>query len=424
MLVQFNFKNYKSFKNEATLDMTATSIKEHPYNLIETKSGSKYLKLAAIYGANASGKSNVIEAFCFMHYFIYNSLGMESVENKRSKKTIPVTGFAFDNDSKNMPSEFEVFFIQDDTEYQYGFSVDQERVHEEWLYYRKISGKKYNMLFERTGNNIECGKRMAEAEKFKDAVDDNTLFLTLTARTKVEVSKTVYQWFFNNTSVDFGNIAFESLISRRISPEILENETYKKRIEDFLIAIDTGIKGIRVEKTKDNENKEAYKVYSRHEIEKSNEYIEIPFDQESSGTQKMFCLFDFLWDVMKKGSVLFIDELNAKLHPILVRYIINMFHAPNINENNAQLVFTTHDTFTLTRDVFRRDEIWFVEKDVAGVSNLYSLAEYKLEDDSKVRNDATYSKDYLSGRYGAVPLLKEFYILEGQKSGERSRRTV
>ena len=141
MLVQFNFKNYKSFKNEATLDMTATSIKEHPYNLIETKSGSKYLKLAAIYGANASGKSNVIEAFSFMHYFIYNSLGMESVENKRSKKTIPVTGFAFDNDSKNMPSEFEVFFIQDDTEYQYGFSVDQERVHEEWLYYRKISGK-------------------------------------------------------------------------------------------------------------------------------------------------------------------------------------------------------------------------------------------------------------------------------------------
>ena len=117
----------------------------------------------------------------------------------------------------------------------------------------------------------------------------------------------------------------------------------------------------------------------------------------------MFCLFDFLWDVMKKGSVLFIDELNAKLHPILVRYIINMFHAPNINENNAQLVFTTHDTFTLTRDVFRRDEIWFVEKDVAGVSNLYSLAEYKLEDDSKVRNDATYSKDYLSGRYGLFP---------------------
>ena len=178
------------------------------------------------------------------------------------------------------------------------------------------------MLFgERTGNNIECGKRMAEAEKFKDAVDDNTLFLTLTARTKVEVSKTVYQWFFNNTSVDFGNIAFESLISRRISPGILENETYKKRIEDFLIAIDTGIKGIRVEKTKDNENKEAYKVYSRHEIEKSNEYIEIPFDQESSGTQKMFCLFDFLLDVMKKGSVLFIDELNAKLHPILLNII-------------------------------------------------------------------------------------------------------
>ncbi|SNX53710.1 ATP-binding protein [Thermoanaerobacterium sp. RBIITD] len=423
MLVQFNFKNFKSFKNEATLDMTATSIKEHPYNLIETKSGEKYLKVAAIYGANASGKSNVIEAFSFMHFFVITSLGSESIENKHDRKTIPVRGFAFDSISKNKPSEFEVFFIHNDVEYQYGFSVDKEKIHEEWLYCKRASGKKYETLFERSGNKVECGKKMDEAEKFKDSVEDKTLFLTLTAKTKVKVSKTVFQWFLNNSAVDFGNITFERLISRSISPEILENEVYKNSIEKFLVAIDTGIRGIRVEKigrNKSEDDLEGYRVFSRHKIKNSNEYVEIPFDQESSGTQKMFCLFDFFWDVMRNGGVLFIDELNAKLHPYLVRYIIKMFHDPSINKNNAQLVYTTHDTFTLTRDVFRRDEIWFVEKDEEGVSDLYSLVEYKLEDDSKVRNDATYYKDYLSGRYGAVPLLKEFDILGGQTSGERS----
>ena len=141
--------------------------------------------------------------------------------------------------------------------------------------------------------------------------------------------------------------------------------------------------------------------------------MELPFSLESSGTLKMFCLFDFFWDVMNTGSVLFADELNAKLHPLLMRYIINMFHDSSINKKNAQLIYTTHDTFTLTREIFRRDEIWFVEKDGYGVSKLFSLAEFKFEDDSKVRKDATYYKDYLSGRYGAVPLLREFNIMEG-----------
>lgn len=416
MLVQFNFKNFKSFRNEATLDMTATSIKEHPYNLVETKPGNSYLKVAAIYGANASGKSNVIEAFSFMQYFVVNSLVLENVENKHSKRIIPVKGFAFDSISSGEPSEFEVFFINNDMEYQYGFIVDKEKVHQEWLYCKKVRGRKFDILFERFCNNVECGKKMNDAEKFKDSVEDKTLFLTLTAKTKVKISKIVFQWFMNNSAVDFGDVVFESLIARGISPEILENEVYKNNIENFLVAIDTGIKGIRVEKINESKNEdggEGYKVFSKHQIKGSNEYVEIPFDQESSGTQKMFCLFDFFWEVMKNGSVLFIDELNAKLHPFLVRYIINMFHDPSFNKNNAQLVYTTHDTFTLTKDIFRRDEIWFVEKDEEGVSDLYSLVEYKLEDDSKVRNDATYYKDYLSGRYGAVPLLKEYDILEG-----------
>jgi len=417
MLVQFNFKNYKSFKNETSLDMTASSIKEHPYNLIEMKTGNKYLKVAAIYGANASGKSNIIDAFNFMHYFVLNSLSLEQIENRQRKNTIPVRCFAFDGLSREEPSMFEVFFIKDNVEYQYGFAIDRKKIHAEWLYSKSAKSKKYQTLFFRANNVVECNRKnksIKEADKFIDSVDDTTLFLTLTAKTKIEVSKIIVKWFFDNSVIDFGDFRLESLISRRFSPEILENETYKNKLEQFLIAIDTGIKGIRVERNKEkNENdSETYQIFSQHGTQEGEGYIEILFADESSGTQKMFCLFDYLWDCLNNGGVLFVDELNAKLHPNLLRYIINIFHDPSLNKNNTQLVYTTHDTFTLTKDVFRRDEIWFVEKDSEGVSKLYSLVEYKLEDDTKVRNDATYSKDYLYGRYGAVPIFKEFSILE------------
>ena len=415
MLIQFSFKNYKSFKNETLLDMTATSIKEHPYNLIETDNGSKYLKLAAIYGGNASGKSNVIDAFDFMRYLVINSLTLEKEENKYKKSFIPIKSFIFDNNSNTKTSEFQVFFIYKDIEYQYGFVVDKEKVHEEWLYSKTPKGKKYDTLFERIGNEIECGKKMQDADKFKDSVDETTLFLSLTAKTKIKPSKAVYQWFYNNFIVNFGDINFEKFISRSIPDEILKKDQYKIKLEEFLIAIDTGIKGISVEKIgKSKESDEnIYEVYSHHIVNEKGDTRKIPFDEESSGTKKMFCLFVFFFDALQNGYTLFIDELNAKLHPLLVRYIINMFHDSSKNINNAQLIFTTHDVFSLTKDTFRRDEVWFTEKDKMGISKLFSLAEYKLDDNSKVRSDATYFKDYTSGRYGAIPLLKEFNILEG-----------
>lgn len=415
MLIQFSFKNFKSFKNEVLLDMTATSIKEHPYNLIEMDNGNKYLKLAAIYGGNASGKSNVIEAFRFMSYLVMNSLSLEKEENRHIKTTIPIRNFIFDNESKTKSSEFEVFFIYKNTEYQYGFVVDKDRVHAEWLYSKTPKGKKYDTLFERSGDVVRCGTKMENAIKFKDSVDEKTLFLSLTAKTKIKQSKAVYEWFSENFIIDFGDINFERFISRAIPAEILKDEEYKRKLEEFLFAIDTGISGIRVEKigkSKEDEH-EIYQLYSQHVVNEKGDLKEIPFDQESSGTIKMFCLFDFFFDALKKGNILFIDELNAKLHPLLVRYIINMFHDSSINKNNAQLVFTTHDVFSLTKDTFRRDEVWFTQKDQLGISKLFSLVEYKLEDNSKVRSDATYYKDYTSGRYGAIPLLKEFSIWEG-----------
>lgn len=410
MLIQFNFSNFKSYRDDTSLDMTATSIKEHPYNVITTPQDEKYIKVAAIYGANASGKTSVIDAFDFMRYFV-----LDSFKREGQAKNIPIKRFAFDKASKTGKSEFEVFFIDDNKEYQYGFTLDNKKVHEEWLYKRDFRGKdKYITLFERKNEKIQCSENLKNANALVNMVEESSLFLSFISNAKIREAKIVYDWFLHTEVMDFGNVIMESLVSRLLPVDNLKDEKYLCEFERFLKAIDIGIDGIRIERIKnttDEEGELKYKVYSKHMTTDGNSFVEIPFSEESSGTQKLFGLYSFLSECIRKGRTLFVDELDAKLHPLLLRYIINMFHNPEINQNNSQLIYTTHDIYTLTKETFRRDQIWFSEKDSTGVSNLYSLAEYKL-DDKKVRNDATYNKDYLAGRYGAVPLLKEFNLLE------------
>ncbi|KJS87013.1 MAG: transporter [Peptococcaceae bacterium BICA1-8] len=409
MLLQFNFSNFKSYKNPVSLDMTATSIKEHAYNLITTANGEQYVKVAAIYGANASGKTAIIDAFEFMQEFV-----LYSFKREREGKGIPVKRFAFDKSSKIGKSEFEVFFTHKEKEYQYGFTLDNKKVYEEWLYRRDFRGKnKFNTLFERNNDKIECSNSMANAKMLTNLVEESSLFLSFISNAKIKEAKDVYGWFFNTEVLDFGNALMEGFISRFLPFEELKEEIYLKRFEDFLRAVDVGIEGIRIEEIKDiadEDEERSYKIYTKHKTLDGNGYMEIPLSEESSGTQKMFCLYHFLVDALTNGNTLFIDELDAKLHPLLLRYLINMFHDPEINKNNAQLIYSTHDNYTLTKETFRRDQIWFSEKAENGVSSLYSLAEYKLDNKKKVRNDATFNKDYLLGRYGAVPLLKEFNI--------------
>lgn len=411
MLIQFNFKNYKSFRGQASLDMSATSIKEHPYNLIVNSKGEEYLKVAAIYGANASGKTSLIDAFDFMRTFVIESLSMS---NKVGN--IPVKPFMFDKSSKSDKSEFEVFFTFKEKEYQYGFTLDSKKVYEEWLYKRDFRGNsKYKTLFERSTNSIKCDNSFKEARIYTNGVDDTTLFVSLLAKVKIKEAKDVYEWFLNTQVLDYGNALIESFISRLLPVRELQDELYLNSFQKFLKAIDINIDGIRIEKAKnlnDEDGNEIYKVYSRHKMRDGIGTVEIPFSEESGGTQKMFCVYAFLMQCLENGATLFVDELDAKLHPLLLRYIIGMFNNPGINKKGAQLIYSTHDIYTLNRENFRRDQIWFTEKDTEGVSSLYSLAEYKLENDKKVRNDATYNKDYLAGRYGAVPLLREFDLWE------------
>lgn len=410
MLIRFSFKNFKSFKEENVLDMEATSLKEHEYNIVKTDNVN-LLKVAAIYGANASGKTNVLQAFDYMKKRILVS--------DDSKKNSPI-----DEDNvysfmiNNEPISLEVEILGKNNKiYKYGFDVLKDSIVSEWLYIKKIN--KFYTIFEREKNNVT----MKSNNKISGLanIDERTLFLNIYSKIDKdnEDFNNVYDWFVNANYLDLGNPRFEDFINTRISLKILSDEKYKKELLRFIKTFDSGIEGIKT--TPDSiaevqNNNRVVKVELIHRGE-NNELKALPLELESNGTRKMFHLFDFFMDALRNGMVLFIDELDAKLHPLLTRYIINLFHNSETNIGNGQLIYSTHDTVNLNKDTFRRDEIWFTEKNRDGVSETYALSDYILDDEDgnnksskKVRNDATYNKDYLTGRYGAIPVLEEFEI--------------
>ena len=406
MLIRFSFKNFKSFKNENCLDMEATSLKEHEYNVAKIDNG-EYLKVSAIYGANASGKTNVLQAFDYMKKRILVS--------DDSKKNSPIDeenvySFMINND----PIALEVEILAKNNKiYKYGFEVLKDTIISEWLFEKRVN--KFYSIFERENNNVSM-----KPNKISDLVniDERTLFLNIYSKIdrNNEDFSNVYDWFVNSTYLDLGNPNFERFINNRVSLKILSDENYKKELLKFIKTFDSGIEGIKttpdsIEAVKSNNGIIDIEVIHKGE---KGEVKALPFYLESNGARKMFNLFDFFMDALKNGMVLFVDELDAKLHPLLTRYIINLFHNSDTNKGNGQLIYSTHDTVNLNKETFRRDEIWFAEKDKDGISEIYALSDYILEDDKnagkKVRNDATYNKDYLTGRYGAIPVLEEFEI--------------
>ena len=409
MLIRFAFKNFKSFKEENVLDMEATSLKEHEYNVAKTDQVN-LLKVAAIYGANASGKTNVLQAFDYMKKRILVS--------DDSKKNSPI-----DEDNvysfmiNNEPISLEVEILAKNNKiYKYGFDVLKDSIVSEWLYIKKIN--KFYSIFEREKNNVT----MKSNNKISGLanIDERTLFLNIYSKIDKdnEDFNNVYDWFVNANYLDLGNPRFEDFINTRISLKILSDEKYKKELLRFIKTFDSGIEGIKTTPNSLEEvqnNNRVVKVELIHRGD-DNELKALPLELESNGTRKMFHLFDFFMDALRNGMVLFIDELDAKLHPLLTRYIINLFHNTKTNIGNGQLIYSTHDTVNLNKETFRRDEIWFTEKNRDGVSELYALSDYILDDEDdektgkKVRNDATYNKDYLTGRYGAIPVLEEFEI--------------
>ena len=327
-------------------------------------------------------------------------------------------GIAVDiNADKSKSSNDEVYTWLAANAHNYGFCIDKEGVTEEWLNSKAKSARKYSTVFYRGTSDDELdlsGFPKSSRDNIQVALEKQVLIISLGAKLKVGKCKAIRDWFLANEFADFGDPFTNFFMSRRLPKGFVENKDVQQKVVEYFASFDEHIKDFRIEKVPhDGETKEdTYKINALHKMIDSDGMAEIPLGMESAGTLKMFALYPELQEVLEKGSVFFIDELNARLHPLLVRNFLLTFLNPEINTNHAQLIFTTHDTWQLSNQLLRRDEIWFVEKDERGVSTLYSLADFVDEAGSRIRKDESYEKNYLIGKYGAIPTLKSIDIFK------------
>lgn len=414
MLIEFSVKNFLSFKNKVTLSMEKGNGDENLDNIISTNNVD-LLKTAAIYGANASGKSNLIKALTFAILFIRNS------NNNTVGMRLPIiNSFMFDVFTMEKPSEFEFDFISSNIRYKYAFSADVTKVYNESLdaYYTQ----KPTNIFTRTNTN-EYTFPKAEESKLKSIESKNTenkLFLATATNWNYEKTKDAYLWFVN--CIDTYN-SFDS-ISKEVLIDYSNNGELKAFTLNMLREFDIFIKDLNVsyeEKEMDTNMVNMFvppaakaagtpmvsnvKIELIHEVvDKSNNTYNIGmgFESESEGTRILFSLAPFLKYAFEENKVIVIDELEKSLHPAIVEYIIKMFNNKKINKSNSQLIFTTHATNLLSLELFRRDQIWFTEKDPkTAASDLYPL------DSFSVRKDENIQKGYINGRYGAIPFIRD-----------------
>lgn len=420
MLLEFTVGNYLSFKEQVTLSLEASSVSEYPEN---TFSAGKHtlLKSAVVYGANASGKSNLMLAFMDMRRLVRDSAKMSSTD------TFRVQPFLLNTYTATAPCFFEILFLVDGMRYRYGFEVSTTSVHAEWLYQVKVNAEK--PLFIRDGEAIEVSAgKFPEGRGLEPKTRANALFLAVCDQFNGEISQKIMKWFtYCNTlsGIDHENY-------RAVTFRLLSDPVCRPAMLQFLQQLDLGFGEVQVQEeefspeklpenmplavrlrlTSELKGLKLYRFKTMHEVyDASGTFVgRTAFDldeQESAGTNKIFDLLGPIFDTLMRGMVLVVDELDAKLHPLLTKALVGLFNSVETNPHNAQLVFATHDTNLLTYGNFRRDQIYFVEKNKEGATALYSLVEYK-EDGGTVRKDRSFEKDYIQGRYGAIPYLGDF----------------
>lgn len=419
MLVNFTVKNYRSFKQERVFRMEASSIREHKESIIEAGK-YKLLPLAVLYGANSGGKTNLILAISTMCNMVRRSVRLNNGD------ILPYDPFALDVLSETEPTFFEIQFIKSGAIYRYGFEYDKRKIISEWLYEKRFGEKEYE-LFIRSRNAIEVSsKRFPEGVGKEELTNTNRLFLSLVAQLKGEKSNILLDWFSNcNILSGIDSEGYESFTIRMF----LENLNGAAQAQAFFNTLQLGFKQFSVKKAdipkdvfegipdflkskleKDGATGNFVESLTTHNIYDENGRIvgERSFHKnqmESEGTKKVIEMSGPLFDTLNKGKTLIVDELDAKLHPLLTRNIVMLFMNPAINTAGAQLIFATHDTNLLDLDVIRRDQIWFAEKDRVDSTDIYSLVEFKDEEGNKVRNDRDIRRDYIRGRYGAIPFI-------------------
>ena len=400
------------------MDLSAAKMTEFSDRVV-SEGNDKILPMAAIYGANASGKSNIYNAFEYMADYVVESFKYGDEEEKFEEYR--PTPFLFDSVSNDAESSFEVYFTipgdKAEKTYNYGFCVDRHGVTEEWLNSKAKTARKYTSIFYRSTeeNTLDLsGLPKSSRDNIQVALEKQVLIVSLGAKLKVTECKDIRDWFMANEFADFGDPFTNFFLSRRLPKGFVDDASVQKKVIEYFASFDEHIKDFEIEKLPyDADSKEeTYKISSLHKKIDSDTFAAIPLSMESAGTLKMFALYPELQDVLEKGSVFFIDELNARLHPLLVRNFLLTFLNPEINTKHAQLIFTTHDTWQLSNQLLRRDEVWFTEKDEQGISKLYSLADFVDESGTRIRKDESYEKNYLIGKYGAIPTLKSIDIFK------------
>ena len=413
MLLQFKVKNFQSIKEEAILSMVPSSDKSHPENLAH-EGKRDALKSAAIYGANAAGKSAVIRAF------VAAIMAVRTSDTRNITQKIPgMVPFKFDEETAQGPCSFEFYFVaQNGVPYRYGFTADADCVHEEYLYY--YSSARPSRIFERGDKFTYNQADESSFSKYEEKNTPNKLFLATATNWGNAKTAPAYQWLADSIDVYEPDFTMQTLALQAFEKD--EQGELKQFTLSLLRQADINIDEIKVDIVPlSNQAKElvftdsagnpvpqgqvkAVRIHAGHHVQsQSGEGSQFFLDltEESLGTKQLFWLSPILKEVFGKGKTMVIDELDRSLHPFLVQFLVELFHTPEINQTNAQLIFTTHDTTLLSLDTFRRDQIYFVEKDPhTAATELYSLDEFS------VRKNENIEKGYLLGRYGAIPYLR------------------
>lgn len=423
MLIEFTVGNFCSFRDPATLSMVAANLTSKnkaldDSNVVSLPNQPNLLTSAAIYGPNASGKSNLVSALSFMSGFV-----LHSTEGTAATGGIGADPFRLNPRTAQGPSYFEAAFIIKGQRYRYGFQVTDELVLNEWLF--TVPKSREVKLFERTPDGITVGPSFREGRKLAERTRPNALFLTVVAQFNGSIAQSVVAWFRELGIASGLNDMGMKLYTEQ---KLVEGER-SQDIAELVTRLDLGICGLKAEKGKveepilppdmPEELQQAMRTIIQHNrdtgftvdvktVHRSYDdegnlagNIEFTMDaDESSGTRKLFAMAAPLLEILAEGRVMVIDELDSRLHTTITREIIKLFNDEHTNPNHAQLIFTAQDTNLLDNDLFRRDQIWFVEKDSQGASQLYSLAEFK-----GVRNDLYLERSYVEGRFGAVPYV-------------------
>ena len=397
MLCQFSVRNFGCIKDTATLDLQATTLSEHRNSVFIDVDQERFLPLAVIYGPNGAGKSTVLQAIYMFVLLIMRPVQVAAFSYETSKEhtehidaTARIIPFKFSDQTKSKPTTFEVFFRTNHNEYEYSIHVLKNRITYESLRKKSLDGQKYSMMFERNNQNVVLKSTFRTY-----SVDDipnhlPVLSYLIITHGRNQTLCDIRRWFENYIEiVDFGNPNMDRAI-------YVVDDHKKKLVLQMFKEMDIDISDYRIT----TENGKLKNIFTKHTI--GEKEYEIDLADESQGTFKLFYVLPLIINCLLIGKTVVIDELDAKLHPILLKYIIELFTNPEINKKRAQLLFTSQDISTMSLDILRRDEIWFVAKSAEQATKLYSLVEFK-----NARKDAVINKQYLEGRYGADPYLKK-----------------